>query len=210
MSTYVLPKLRYEYAALEPHISRRILELHHDAHHAAYVKNANAVLERIEKARQQNDLADIGALEKTLAFNLSGHLLHSIFWENLTPKGGGTPQGDLAKAIDRDFGSFDKFKAQLTQAANTCMGSGWGALVLDTAGRRLLVVQIHDHQSTTVQGAAPLMVLDAWEHAYYLQYENRKAEFFNAIWNLWNWRDIEGRFEAAKKLDLMLPGVSSS
>jgi Fe-Mn family superoxide dismutase len=210
MSPYTLPKLRYDYSALEPHISRRALELHHDAHHATYVKNANFALAALEKAREEGDLARLPALERALAFNLSGHVLHSIFWQNMTPEGGGKPQGDLARAIERDFGGFDKFKKQLTQAANTDMGSGWAALVWEPLGGRLLTVQIHDHQSQVAQAGIPLLVLDAWEHAYYLQYENRKGEFFDAVWNVWNWRDVAGRFEAAKKLDMQLIGVSGS
>jgi superoxide dismutase, Fe-Mn family len=210
MSTYTLPKLRYEYSALEPYISKRVLELHHDAHHGAYVKNANLALAALDKAREAGDLARLPALEKALAFNLSGHIMHSIFWQNMTPQGGGQPQGDLARTIDRDFGSFDKFKRQLTQAANTDMGSGWAALVWEPCGGRLLTVQIHDHQSQVTQAGIPLLVLDAWEHAYYLQYENRKGEFFDAVWNVWNWRDVAGRFEAAKKLDLQLVGVHGS
>jgi Fe-Mn family superoxide dismutase len=210
MSTYTLPKLRYEYSALEPHISKRVLELHHDAHHGAYVKNANLALAALEKAREEGDMARLPALEKALAFNLSGHIMHSIFWQNMTPKGGGQPDGELAKTIARDFGGFDKFKRQLTQAANTDMGSGWAALVWEPTGGRLLTVQIHDHQSQVTQAGIPLLVLDAWEHAYYLQYENRKAEFFEAVWNVWNWRDVGERFEAAKKLDLHLVGVHGS
>jgi len=210
MSTYALPKLRYEYSALEPHISRRIMELHHGSHHAAYVKNANMALAALEKARETGDLARLPALEKALAFNLSGHIMHSIFWQNMTPQGGGRPQGDLAKTIDRDFGSFEKFKRQLTQAANTDMGSGWAALVWEPVAGRLLTVQIHDHQSQITQAGIPLLVLDAWEHAYYLQYENRKGEFFDAIWNVWNWRDVAGRFEAAKKLNLELLGAAEA
>ena len=135
MSNYTLPKLRYEYSALEPYISKRVLELHHDAHHAAYVKNANAALAALEKSRAEGDLARLPALEKALAFNLSGHIMHSLFWQNMMPQGGGQPQGDLAKTIDRDFGGFDKFKRQLTQAANTDMGSGWAALVWEPARR---------------------------------------------------------------------------
>jgi Fe-Mn family superoxide dismutase len=209
MSTYTLPKLRYEYDALEPYISRRILELHHDKHHATYVKNANAALDDMDKAREAGDLSRLGALERLLAFNLSGHILHSIFWQNMMPQGGGRPEGDLAKAIQRDFGSFDKFKRQLTQAANTVMGSGWAALVWEPAGGRLLTVQIHDHEAEVTPSGTPLLVIDAWEHAYYLQYENRKAEFFDAIWNIWNWRDVARRFEAARKLDVQLAQVHS-
>ena len=207
MSTYTLPKLRYAYDALEPYISRRILELHHDKHHATYVKNANAALDDLDKAREAGDLSRLGSLERLLAFNLSGHILHSIFWQNMTPQGGGRPEGDLAKAIVRDFGSFDKFKRQLTQAANTVMGSGWAALVWEPAGGRLLTVQIHDHEAEVTPSGTPLLVIDAWEHAYYLQYENRKAEFFDAIWNIWNWRDVARRFEAARKLDVQLAEV---
>jgi Fe-Mn family superoxide dismutase len=210
MPTYTLPKLRYGYGDLEPHIARRVLELHHDQHHAAYVKNANAALDELKKARELDDYTRVPALEKTLAFNLSGHILHSIFWQNMMPQGGGRPDGDLAKAIDRDFGSFEKFKRQLTLVANTVMGSGWAALVWEPAGGRLLTVQIHDHESEVTQSASPLLVIDAWEHAYYLQYENRKAEFFNAIWNVWNWRDVAARFAAAKKVDIDLVNVSTS
>jgi Fe-Mn family superoxide dismutase len=210
MSTYTLPKLRYEYAALEPYMSRRILELHHDGHHAAYVKNANQAIAELDRAREVGDMSRLAALERTLAFNLSGHILHSIFWQNLAPGGGGRPAGDLARTIDRDFGAFDKFRNQLTQAAGTVSGSGWGALVWEPAGGRLITVQIHDHQADLTQAGIPLLVLDAWEHAYYLQYENRKADFFNAVWNVWNWRDVADRFEAARKLDLGLVSVHGS
>jgi Fe-Mn family superoxide dismutase len=207
MSRYTLPKLPYAYDALEPYISRRILELHHDGHHAAYVKNLNLVIDELDQARDAGDLGKLPSLEKALAFHLGGHVLHSIFWQNMVPGGGGRPDGALAQSIDRDFGSFEKFKRQLTQAANTVMGSGWGALFWEPVGGRLLTAQIHDHEAEVTQAGVPLLVLDAWEHAYYLQYENRKAEFFEAIWNVWNWRDVAGRFEAARKLDVQLTGV---
>jgi Fe-Mn family superoxide dismutase len=184
--------------------------LHHDGHHALYVKNANQAIADLDRARETGEMGRLAALERTLAFNLSGHILHSIFWQNMAPDGGGRPADDLARTIDRDFGSFDKFKRQLTQAAETITGSGWAALVWEPAGGRLLTVQIHDHQSDVTQSGVPLLVLDAWEHAYYLQYENRKAEFFNAVWNIWSWRDVAGRFEAARKLDLSLASVHGS
>ena len=202
MSRYVLPQLPYEYAALEPHITGQIMELHHGKHHAAYVANANTVLERLDEARDREDFTRIAALERSLAFNLSGHVLHSVFWRNLTPKGGGEPSGELGEAITRDFGSFGRFKRHLTEVAGSIMGSGWGALVWEPVGRRLLITQIYDHQSNLSQGGVPLMVLDAWEHAYYLQYQNRKAEFFEEVWNLWNWHDIAARFQGARKLEL--------
>jgi Fe-Mn family superoxide dismutase len=198
MATYTLPELTYDFGALEPHLSARILELHHDKHHAAYVKGANTALERLEEARAKGELAALPALERALAFNLSGHVLHSLFWTNLAPKAGGRPGGGLAEALGRDFGSFDAFKRQLSEAAATLMGSGWAALVWEPLGKRLLISQIYDHQSNVAQGGAPLLVLDAWEHAYYLQYENRKADFFEAVWNLWNWPDVERRFEAQR------------
>jgi Fe-Mn family superoxide dismutase len=197
MATYTLPELPYDFGALEPHLSARILELHHGKHHAAYVKGANTTLEKLEEARAKSDFAAIPALERALAFNVSGHVLHSLFWTNLAPKAGGRPDGALLAAIDRDFGGFDAFKRQLTEAASTIMGSGWAALVWEPLAKRLLVSQIYDHQSNVAQGSAPLLVLDAWEHAFYLQYENRKTDFFEAVWNLWNWSDVSKRFQAA-------------
>jgi Fe-Mn family superoxide dismutase len=197
MATYTLPELPYDFGALEPHLSARILELHHGKHHAAYVKGANTTLEKLEEARAKSDFAAIPALERALAFNVSGHVLHSLFWTNLAPKAGGRPDGALLAAIDRDFGGFDAFKRQLTEAASTIMGSGWAALVWEPLAKRLLVSQIYDHQSNVAQGSAPLLVLDAWEHAFYLQYENRKTDFFEAVWNLWNWSDVSKRFQSA-------------
>jgi superoxide dismutase, Fe-Mn family len=197
MKPYVLPDLDYDVAALEPHISGEIMALHHGKHHKAYVDAANQTLEKIEEARGKNDFSAVAGLERSLAFNVSGHALHSIFWKNLRPAGGGSPGGELARQVALDFGSFEGMKAQLTETAATIMGSGWGALVWEPLAKRLLTVQIHDHQSNTALGAAPLMVIDAWEHAYYLQYKNQKVEFFKAVWNLWNWDDISTRFERA-------------
>ena len=204
MPQYTLPDLRYDYGALEPHISGRIMELHHDKHHAAYVKGANTTLEKLDEARDKEDYSRLTALEKALAFNLSGHVLHSIFWQNLSPKSGGRPSGELAAAIQEHFGSFDKLKRQLNEVASTIMGSGWAALVWEPLGRRLLTTQIYDHQSNLNQGGIPLLVLDAWEHAFYLQYENRKADFFEAVWNVWNWGDVAERFEAARHVNVAL------
>lgn len=197
MNSYTLPDLPYDYSALEPHISGAIMALHHGKHHAAYVKNSNEVLEKLDEARRKEDFSRVAALERTLAFNLSGHILHSIFWQNLTPKGGGVPSGDFVSAIQKDFGDFERFRKQLTEVASTIMGSGWAALVWEPVGKRLLITQIYDHQSNLAQAGIPLMVVDAWEHAYYLQYQNRKAEFFESIWNLWNWRDISARYALA-------------
>ncbi len=204
MTPYRLPELLYDYGALEPHISGKVMELHHGRHHAAYVKNANSVLDRLNDARARGDFDRIAGLERALAFNVSGHVLHSIFWQNLVPQGGGRPEGLLAQALDRDFGSFDAFKKYMTAVAGTVMGSGWAALVWEPVGKRLLVTQIYDHQSNLAQGGMAIMVLDAWEHAYYLQYQNRKTEFFDAVWNLWNWRDIAERFQSVSRLEVAL------
>ena len=205
MTRYVLPDLDYDFGALEPHISGHIMELHHGKHHKAYVEKANETLDGLEEARRKEDYSRLAGLEKALAFNLSGHVLHSIFWKNLKPRGGGAPAGDLARLVTRDFGSFDAFKAQLTSVASTIMGSGWAALVWEPIAQRLLTSQIYDHQSNLSQGGVALMVIDAWEHAYYLQYKNQKAAFFDAVWNLWNWNDVGERLDAARRLDLQLP-----
>ena len=202
MKPYTLPDLSYDYSALEPQISGKIMELHHGKHHATYVKTANSVLEQLDEARQKDDFARLAALERALAFNLSGHILHSIFWKNMIPKGGGEPRGDLAGAIQKDFGAFERFRKQLTEVASTIMGSGWAALVWEPIGKRLLITQIYDHQSNLAQAGVPLMVIDAWEHAYYLQYENRKTEFFEAVWKLWNWQDVAARYASALQLDI--------
>jgi superoxide dismutase, Fe-Mn family len=206
---YVLPDLPYDPAALEPYIAGQIVQLHHDRHHRTYVNDANQALAQLDEARDTGDFFRIAGLERALAFNVSGHILHSIYWQNLSPQGGGRPDGRLAEQIRDDFGSFDAFKQQMVRAAATTMGSGWAALAWDPASARLMVVQIHDHQSDTAQASMPLMVLDAWEHAYYLQYRADKAKYFEAIWNLWNWDDIGARFLAARHVDLGLARVAA-
>jgi superoxide dismutase, Fe-Mn family len=207
MPQYVLPDLRYDYGALEPHISGKIMELHHDKHHAGYVKGANTAIEKLDEAREKEDFTRVAAMEKALAFNLSGHVLHSLFWQNLTPKANDRPSGALSDRITNDFGSFEKLKKQMNEVAGTIMGSGWAALVWEPLAGRLLTTQIYDHQSNLAQGGIPLMVIDAWEHAFYLQYQNRKTEFFDAIWNCWNWKDVAERFEAARQVNVELTGA---
>jgi len=204
MTEYRLPDLAYGYDALEPYLSARILELHHGKHHKAYVDGANTVLEKLEHARATDEFGSINQLEKNLAFHLSGHILHSIFWKNMSPAGGGKPEGELAAAIDEHLGSFDAFQSQVTEAAMNVQGSGWGALSWEPVGQRLIVEQVYDHQGNIGQGGPPLLVLDMWEHAYYLQYENRKGEWVDAFWNLVNWGDVATRFNAARRLDLAL------
>ncbi len=210
LNKYLLPDLPYDYGALEPHISGEIMQLHHDKHHRTYVNGANQALDELHEAQQKNDFTKIAMLERALAFNVSGHILHSIFWQNLSPDGNGQPQGDLANQIKHDFGSFPTFKNQLIRAASTIMGSGWAALAWDPVSNRLITNQIHDHQSETAQGSITLQVLDAWEHAYYLQYRSDKAKFFEAVWNLWNWEDVDARYRAVHEIDLSLYHVAQN
>jgi Fe-Mn family superoxide dismutase len=204
VSRYVLPDLPYDYGALEPHISGKIMELHHDKHHKKYVDTANECIEKMLEFRKKQDFAGIAALETKLAFNVSGHVLHSLFWQNLAPKRGGEPEGELLELIERDFGGFQPFKKQLVQAAATVMGSGWSALVWDPVIQRLGTTQIHDHQNEVTLGSVPLLVLDAWEHAYYLQYQTDKEKYLGAIWNVVNWDDVASRLERARTFDLGL------
>ncbi len=201
MAIYTLPDLPYDPGALEPHLSARILELHHDKHHAAYVKAANTTLERLEEVRSSGDFATISMLERNLAFNVSGHVLHSVLWTNLSPDGGGEPTGPLATALAETFGGFAAFRAQMTEAAATVQGSGWALASWEPLAGRLVVQQVHDHQGQHGQGTVPLLAIDAWEHAYYLQYENRKADYLDAIWNVVHWADVSRRFEAARAAD---------
>jgi Fe-Mn family superoxide dismutase len=209
MTRYTLPDLSYEYSALEPHISEEIMRLHHDKHHRAYVEGANAAVDKLADARRSGDLTHVAALERELAFNVSGHVLHSMFWQNLSPEGGAEPDGTLSVAIRQDFGTFELMKKQLVKTAASIMGSGWGALVWDPVARRLSTCQIHDHQSEVTQGGIPILVIDAWEHAYYLQYRTDKAKYFEAIWNLWNWRDVEARYAMVRQLDLRLSNTAN-
>ena len=200
---YTLPELPYDTSALEPHYAARIVELHHDGHHAAYVKALNQTLARLEEVRARDEYESIVGLEKSLAFNLSGHVLHSLFWTNLTPHGGERPQGALAEAIDEFFGSFARFRDHLTRATTTVQGSGWGALAWEPLGRRLVVEQIYDHQGNIGSGSLPLLVIDAWEHAYYLQFQNNKADYVESLWNVLNWPDVARRFDRVQDYALV-------
>jgi superoxide dismutase, Fe-Mn family len=204
MPTYNLPELPYDYAALEPHYSATLLELHHGKHHAGYVTGANTTLQKLDEARVKGDFAAINQLQKNLAFHLSGHILHSLLWKNMAPKGGGEPDGDLGAAIKEFFGSFDGYKRQLTEAALNIQGSGWGTLAWEPLGKRLVVEQVYDHQGNIGNGTVPLQVLDMWEHAYYLQYKNEKKEWVAAYWKLVNWADVAKRFSSVRTLDLAL------
>jgi Fe-Mn family superoxide dismutase len=198
MTKYTLPDLAYDFAALEPHISGRIMQLHHGKHHAAYVAGANATLDLMAEAREKNDLTWINKLQKDLAFNLGGHVNHSIFWKNLSASGGDKPTGELAAAIDEHFGSFDGFRAHFTATAMGIQGSGWSILAWDVLGQRLIIEQLYDQQGNLVAASVPLLMLDMWEHAFYLDYQNVKADYVAAFWNIVSWQDVQARFEAAR------------
>lgn len=198
MPVYTLPDLPYDYAALEPHISGRIMELHHDKHHAAYVAGANAALDALAAAREGGDLAAVNLHEKNLAFSLGGHTNHTVFWHNLSPEGGGEPDGELGAAITDQFGSFAAFKAHFAAVATGIQGSGWAVLGWDSIGGRLLVFQLFDQQANVPLGVTPLLMLDMWEHAFYLDYLNVKAEYVKAFWNLANWSDVASRLDRAR------------
>lgn len=197
---YVLPELPYAYDALEPHISAEIMELHHSKHHQNYVNGANAALEKLEAARKDGSIvAVVTALSKDLAFNLGGHTNHSLFWENLSPNGGGKPTGALAAAIDADFGSFEEFQKHFAAAALGLQGSGWAVLAYDKIGERLVIEQMTDQQGNLSIDLVPLLLLDMWEHAFYLQYKNVKADYVAAVWNVFNWDEVAARYAAAVK-----------
>lgn len=204
MATYTLPDLRYDYSALEPWYSGELLELHHAKHHAAYVKGANDTLDALAAARESDDFTQLNMLEKSLAFHVSGHVLHSVFWSNLAPGSGERPDGELRSAIEDQFGTFERFQRHLTAATVSVQGVGWGALAWEPTGGRLVIEQVYDHQGNIGQAAIPLLVIDAWEHAYYLQYRNVRAEFVDAIWHLIDWSDVASRFTSARSADVGL------
>ena len=195
---FVLPDLPYDFAALEPHISGRIMELHHDKHHNTYVTAANKALESMEEARANGDAAGAAKLSKDLQFNLGGHINHSIFWKNMSPDGGDKPTGELASAIDDAFGSFDNFQAQFTAVATTIQGSGWAILAYEPIAGNLVIEQMYDQQNGVPVATIPLLQLDMWEHAFYLDYQNVKADYVKAFWNIVNWADVTARFEKAR------------
>jgi Fe-Mn family superoxide dismutase len=200
---YTLPDLDYDYGALAPHIAPEIMELHHSKHHAAYVAGANTALEKLAEAREKGDFANVPKLEKDLAFHLGGHINHSVFWKNMSPEGGGQPDGDVAAAIDEFFGSFAGFQGQFEAAANSLQGSGWALLVWDPLGQRLNINQLYDQQNSVPVGQLPVLQLDMWEHAFYLQYKNVKADYVKAWWNVVNWTDVATRLAKARAADVL-------
>jgi len=198
---YTLPTLSYGYDALEPAIDADTMRIHHTKHHAGYVRGLNRALENLEAMRESGDAAMIKHWSRELAFHGAGHLSHTLFWLGMAPTGeggGGEPTGDLAKAITRDFGSFAKFKAQFIAAASSVEGSGWGWLVHEPVAGRLMISQAEKHQNLSVTGAVPLLGVDVWEHAYYLRYQNRRADYITAFFDVIKWGEISARFDASR------------
>ncbi|RNL64902.1 superoxide dismutase [Nocardioides marmoriginsengisoli] len=198
MADYALPDLPYDYAALEPYISGQIMELHYSKHHQTYVNGINTAVEQLAEARENETFGNLGTLEKNLAFHLGGHVNHSVFWPNMSPEGGDKPTGDLADAIDGFFGSFDKFRAHFEANAMSVQGSGWSVLTWDMVAQKMYVIQHFDHQGNVPICMVPLLMLDMWEHAYYLQYKNDKATFVKQWWNIVNWADVDRRYQLAR------------
>jgi len=198
---YVLPKLPYDYKDLAPYMSEEQLRIHHTKHHQAYVNGANTILQKLDKARKEGTELDVKSTLKELSWNIGGHLLHSLFWDNLAPagKGGGKPSGVLGDDIEREFGSFERFKKEFTQAAVSVEGSGWAALTFCRQTRRQIIMQIEKHNTNVYPMFRILMVLDVFEHAYYIDYKNERAKFVDAFWNIVNWDKINKRLEEAMK-----------
>jgi len=194
---YVLPELPFGYRDLEPHVSEKQIRIHHEKHHQGYVNGANAILQKLDKAREGGADLDIKSTLKALSFNIGGHILHSLFWPNLAPagKGGGKPGGALGDAIEQEFGSFERFKKEFSQAAVSVEGSGWAALSFCRQTSRPIIMQIEKHNTNVYPTFKILMVVDVWEHAYYLDYKNERAKFVDAFWSIVNWDKVNKRLE---------------
>jgi len=192
---YALPDLPYPADALEPVLDKATVTIHHDKHHAGYVKGLNAAFTRLEKAGQGGDYSMIKSICRDIAFNGSGVILHNLYWENLAPGGAAPdPTGVFMNAVKSDFGSFEKMLATLLAATKAVEGSGWGLLTMEPYEGRLVVFQAEKHQNLAVWGALPLMVIDVWEHAYYLKYKNDRGAYVNALSGILNWKAAEFRY----------------
>ncbi|MDN9011843.1 superoxide dismutase [Brevibacillus laterosporus] len=198
-----LPALPYENNALEPHFDALTMEIHHDRHHATYVNNLNAALEGhadLQGKSVEELISNLDALPEAIRTavrnNGGGHANHSLFWEILSPNGGGNPTGAIADAINAAFGSYDNFKAEFTKAATGRFGSGWAWLIVD--GDKVAITSTPNQDSPIMEGKTPVLGLDVWEHAYYLNYQNKRPDYINAFWNLINWDEVNKRFAAAR------------
>ncbi len=192
---YTLMPLPYDYKALAPTISEELLRLHHDKHHAAYVNGANAILQKLEKARKENADLDMKAISKEYSFHFGGLFLHEKFWQNMAPTGtgGGKPGGKIGDIITKEFGSFERFRKEFSAVANSVEGSGWASMVFCGHIKKPELVQIEKHNVNVTPGQKHLLVLDVWEHAYYLDYKNDRGKFVESWWNLVNWDEVEKR-----------------
>ncbi|CAD7695432.1 unnamed protein product [Ostreobium quekettii] len=198
-STFALPDLPYDYGALQPHISGEIMELHHSKHHATYVANFNKALEELAEAEAKKDAAKLITLQGALNFNGGGHLNHSIFWTNLCPsKDWAPPSGELAAAVEAQWGSLDAFIAKFNASTAAVQGSGWGWLAYNKTAGILEIAATKNQDPLVLQGLVPLLGVDVWEHAYYLQYKNKRPDYLKAVWNVVNWKDVAERYAAAK------------
>ncbi len=197
--SYELPPLPYDFNALEPVISAEIMQLHYEKHHKAYVANLNTAVDKYREAEAKGDVAQMIALQSAIKFNGGGHVNHSIFWTTLAPKGKGAagPSGELAKMIDRDFGSLDTLKEKLSAISVGVQGSGWGWLGYNKNFKRLELASCANQDPLSTVSLVPLVGIDVWEHAYYLQYKNVRADYVKAIWQIFNWKEIEGLYAKA-------------
>lgn len=197
-TTYQLPDLPYDYNALEPVISAEIMELHYSKHHKAYVTNINAALEKYDEAESKKDVSQMIALQSSIKFNGGGHINHSIFWTILGPESqSGEPGGDLAKAIDKNFGSFSSFQEMFNTRTTAIQGSGWGWLGYCKQEKKLKIATCANQDPLSTMGLVPILGVDVWEHAYYLQYKNVRPDYVKAIWKVMNWKNIEDRYKKA-------------
>lgn len=196
---YTLPDLPYDYDALEPQISKKVLSIHHKKHHQGYVDKANKALEELEEARQSDKDISFKNKSKFLAYVLGGHKLHSLFWRIMAPKDKTKPkaEGELLETIKEKYGSFTRFKKEFMATASSVEGSGWGALVYDRSFGTFYLQQIEKHHLLLPPKVTPLLVVDVWEHAYYLDYENKRGEFLDNLWELINWEKVEKRYKEA-------------
>lgn len=195
---YTLPELPYGYADLEPVICKEIMEIHHKKHHQAYITNLNAALEKYKQAEEQNNVPEMISLQAAIKFNGGGYVNHCLFWENLAPKGQGqAPEGALLKAIEHFFGSLDQLKTEMSQKSAAVQGSGWGWLALNPQKKSLVVTTTQNQDPLSTQNLIPLLGIDVWEHAYYLQYKNARPDYVKAFWDVVNWKIVNERFEKA-------------
>lgn len=198
---YKLPPLKYGYADLEPYISEEQLKIHHDKHHQAYVNNANAILQAMDKAKTEGTDFNYKANARPLSFNVGGHVLHDYFWWEMTPASNASkePVGELADAIKEDFGDFERFKKEFSQVAVSVEGSGWAALTFCKDTERLAIMQIEKHNVNIIPDYPLIMDLDVWEHAYYIDYRNDRAKFVEGFWNIINWEELDNYFKKIRK-----------